>query len=235
MIEDNLEIVMGEVLDACERAHRDPDSVRLMAVTKNVSSEEISEAYSLGLRLFGENRVQEARTKTEAGVFGDSKICLIGHLQTNKASLAARLFDAVHSVDSTRVVDALSRFSVLYRPKGRGVEVMIEVNVGRDPRKHGVMPEDAYDLAKHTIGLPGVTLTGLMTVPPGMGDLAMARQAFRELRTLRDRLVDLRIDAENLNELSMGMSGDYQVAIEEGATIIRLGTALFGPRAGSRR
>ncbi len=236
MIADNLQVVMERVAEACAKANRDPASVRLMAVTKNVTSEAIQEAYGLGLTLFGENRVQEAKRKIEAGVFKDSKICLVGHLQTNKASSAARLFDAVHSVDSRRVAEALSRFSVLYRSKGsREIEVMIEVNIGRDPRKYGVMPEEALGLAQYAVGLPGILLTGLMTVAPGMGDLAMAQGAFRELRTLRDRLVDSGVSMENLKELSMGMSGDYPVAVEEGATVIRLGTALFGPRTGARR
>ncbi len=226
MIASNLKAVLDKINTACEISSRDPNTVDLMAVTKKVSEEVIGKAYDAGIRLFGENKVQEARPKIETNAFRDAKVGFIGHLQTNKASMAVRLFDAIHSVDSFRLAQALSRFSQMYEKQ---LEIMIQVNMGREEQKNGVMPEGAKDLVKAVLDLPGLRLTGLMTVAP-VGDMDVARFCFRELRALRDGIVDSGVDRVNLKHLSMGMSGDYVVAIEEGATIIRLGSTLFGPR-----
>lgn len=229
MIAQNLKTVKEKIEESCKRVGRDPSSVRLMAVTKNVSPALIRKALELGITDFGENRVQEARRKVSEGVFSNARVSLIGHLQTNKASMAVRIFDEIHSIDSLKIASAVSRFSLKYR-KGELIPVLLEVNIGRDPRKYGCMPEEAFDLAFKIMELPGIRLSGLMTIAPGYGDLEIARKAFRDLRVLREELISRGIPRDNLSELSMGMSSDYEVAIEEGATIVRLGTALFGPR-----
>ncbi|HHW17707.1 MAG TPA: YggS family pyridoxal phosphate-dependent enzyme [Firmicutes bacterium] len=229
MNRENVEIVRARIEAACKRAGRDVNSVRLIAVSKKVPAETIREAMALGIKDFGENQVQEARAKIASGAFAGARVILVGHLQTNKASLAARLFDEVQSVDSLRVAAALSKFSVLYR-NGKPLPVMIEVNIGKDPAKFGCPPEEALSLARAILELPGLFLSGLMTVAPGQGDPAVSRKAFRDLRLLRDEMISRGIPRENLQELSMGMSSDFEVAIEEGATVVRIGTALFGPR-----
>lgn len=230
MTEPGVAGVVASVEAACRRAGRDPSGVKLMAVTKQVLPETVRKAAFLGVTLFGENRVQEARQKVREGAFKGVALCLIGHLQTNKASMAARIFDEVHSVDSIRIAAALSKFSLEYRGSGRPLPVLLEVNAGQDPAKYGVMPEGAGTLALKVLEMPGLTLKGLMTVAPGYGDEQLARAAFRRLRELRDSLTRSCIPPENLHELSMGMSGDYGLAIEEGSTLVRIGTALFGPR-----
>jgi pyridoxal phosphate enzyme (YggS family) len=220
--------VAASIEAACVKAGRDPKSVRLLAVTKQVPTPAIRQAADLGVSLFGENRVQEAREKANQGAYEGSTLCLIGHLQSNKASLAARLFDEVHSVDSLRIADALNKASSRYRTAP--LPVLIEVNAGEDPAKFGVLPGSVKELAFAVMEMPGLALRGLMTVAPGYGDAELARSAFRRLRQARDELRDAGIPADSLRELSMGMSGDYEIAISEGSTIVRIGTALFGPR-----
>ncbi|MGI6631955.1 MAG: YggS family pyridoxal phosphate-dependent enzyme [Bacillota bacterium] len=229
MIADNLKSVRERIERACERAGRDPSQVRIMAVSKSVGVDTVREAIDCGITLFGENRVQEARAKASQGAFHGATLCMIGHLQTNKASAAVRIFDEVHSVDSERAAQALSRYAAIYR-QSNPVPVYIEVNVADDPRKHGVSEREALSLVRCVDRLPLLKLQGLMTVAPGYGDADMARNAFRGLRVLRERLIDGGVDAECLRELSMGMSGDFDIAVEEGSTVVRLGTVLFGPR-----
>jgi len=220
--------VAASIEAACVKAGRDPKTVRLLAVTKQVPVEAIRQAADLGVSLFGENRVQEAREKVSQGAFSGSTLCLIGHLQTNKASLAARIFDEVHSVDSPRTAVALGKAATRYREKP--LPVLVEVNAGEDPAKYGVMPGEAKQLVQLVMETPGLALKGLMTIAPGYGDQEVARSAFRRLRKVRDELLDAGIPEDALRELSMGMSGDYEIAIAEGSTIVRIGTALFGPR-----
>lgn len=228
MIKSNLETIKRNIADACRKAGRDPGSVRIMAVSKNFDAQTISEAKALGICYFGENRVQEARTKVACGAFEGATVCLIGHLQTNKASLAARIFDEVHSVDSLKLAQVLSKFSLKYRETA--LPVYLQVNIAGDPNKYGCKPDEAYDLARSILELEGLTLVGLMTIAPLSRSPEDARVHFRNLRLLRDDMINRGIPAQHLKELSMGMSSDYPVAIEEGATVVRLGTALFGPR-----
>jgi len=228
MIKDNLDLVRRNIENACKRAKRDPTSVRIMAVSKGVSLEAINEARSSGLFYFGENRVQEAREKKEMWVFSGAELALIGHLQSNKASMAVRIFDEVQSVDTIRVAEILSKFSQKY--KEMDLPVYVQVNSGLDPNKYGCKPEEAFDIASAIMELPGLRLVGLMTVAPLSDETDSARRAFKDLRILRDSLCDRGIPENCLKELSMGMSSDYEIAIEEGSTVIRLGTALFGPR-----
>lgn len=221
----NLARIREGIDRALERSGR-KGPVKILAVTKGVSPALIEKARELGISIFGENRVQEAREKVGKGTFSGAELHFIGHLQTNKASLAARIFSCVQSVDSTRVALALSQASVRY---GKVCRVMIEVNVARDPAKFGVSPEDSLDLARYVLGLPGLVLTGLMTVAPEDPDAA--RRAFRGLASLRDRLLSEGIPGDALSELSMGMTSDYEIAVEEGSTMVRIGRGLFGERA----
>ncbi len=235
MIAKNLAAVKQRIEQACDKTGRDPSTVTIMGATKRMPVQVIREAICAGISVFGENRVQEAKEKAEAGAFEGAGLFLIGHLQTNKASWAARLFQGVHSVDSQKIALTLSRFSKIYRTPENPIQVMVEVNIGHDPAKFGVAPENALDLVNAVVGLPGLALVGLMTVPPLSPEPGVSKHAFRELRLLRERLIDSGIDPANLMELSMGMSADYPEAVEEGATLIRLGTVLFGPRPAKRR
>ena len=220
--------VVATIEEACRKAGRDTGSVRLLGVTKQVPTEIIRKAVVGGLRLFGENRVQEAREKVDEGAYQGATLCLIGHLQSNKVSHAARIFDEVHSVDSAGLAFSLAKASLRHRPEP--LPVLIEVNAGEDPAKFGVLPADAIGLVRAVMDTAGLALRGLMTVAPGHGDEALSRAAFRRLRQLRDEMLNAGIPEGCLRDLSMGMSADYRVAIEEGSTIVRLGTALFGPR-----
>ena len=228
MIAERIASVRQSVHEACVKAGRDPASVELMGVTKFVGPGLIREAISNGISSLGENQVQEIRGKKALAAYDGARLCLIGHLQTNKASMAARLCDEVHSVDSIRVAEALSKFSLMYRKNGP-LPVLMEVNAGRDPKKHGVLAEDAPMLCDTIMSLKGLWLKGLMTVAPD--DPGLARGSFRSLRLLRDELVAQGTPFSHLRTLSMGMSKDYEAAILEGSTIVRIGTALFGPRA----
>ncbi|HHY69124.1 MAG TPA: YggS family pyridoxal phosphate-dependent enzyme [Firmicutes bacterium] len=229
IIKHNLKAIERKIEDACRRSKRDPDSVRIMAVSKTFPKEIILEAKSCGITYFGENRVQEGRAKKEEGAFEGAKVALIGHLQTNKASMAVRVFDEVQTVDSIRVAQALSKFSERYREED--LPVYVQVNVARDPDKYGCMPEEALELTETVLELPGLMLVGLMTIAPFSLDPQVSRNAFRDLRNLRDHLVDRGIPEANLKELSMGMSSDYEIAVEEGSTVVRIGTQLFGARS----
>jgi len=209
---ERLAEVRARIAAAAERAGRNAAAVRLIGASKTVDAGRLVGFVEAGLVDLGENRVQEAETKRVQGVTWH----LIGHLQSNKARKAVALFEWIHSVDSPRLADALDRIAA---ELGRKPRVLVEVNTSGEASKHGVAPEDARGLVEHVRGLPHLSLEGLMTIGPLAGD---PRNAFRMLRKQRDEA--------GLNELSMGMSGDFEVAIEEGATMVRVGSALFGAR-----
>lgn len=220
MLRDNLALVRERIRQACERVGRDPGSVTLVAVTKGLPVETIREAAALGITNVGENRVQEAAAKI-AGWSGDAlRWHLIGHLQRNKAKDAVECFGAIHSVDSLALADELERQAA---KRARSLDVFVQVNVSGETTKFGCRPGEASALARHLAGHPHLRLKGLMTLAPFGTDPELARPAFRELRLLRDT-----IQASGL--LSMGMSHDFEVAIEEGADLVRIGTAIFGER-----
>ena len=221
-LEQNLEQVRQRMAAACERARRDPDGVRLIAVTKTVPIEVIRQAAALGLRDLGENRVQEARSKIPE--IRDARWHLIGHLQSNKANIAARLFDAIHTFDDG---DVARRVGTARDVEKDPIAALIELDFSDIPGRAGVKPDAAEELARCVMGVPGVHLTGLMTVAP-LGGPEVARDCFIRLRGLRDRIADAASWA--LPELSMGMSDDFEIAIEQGATMVRIGRALFGER-----
>jgi pyridoxal phosphate enzyme (YggS family) len=212
---------------ACERSGRGPDSVRLVAVTKTHPASLVREAIAAGLDDFGENRVQEAAAKIEAIAAEHPGVTwrFIGHLQTNKAKSALKWFDEIQSVDRRDLLERVAR-EAAGRPTP--YPILLEINVGAERSKSGAAPESAAGLLREALGSPSLAVRGLMAVPPFREDAERARPDFRALAALRERLRD-ETGAE-LPELSMGMSHDFEIAVEEGATIVRVGTALFGPR-----
>jgi len=229
-ISENLAAVRERIAGAARRAGRNPDEVALMAVSKTQPPERITEAYDAGLRLFGENRVQEFAAK--AGVLLSLRAAewhMIGHLQTNKAARTAELFHAVDSVDSLKLAEKLNQAA---RGLHRRLDVLIEINAGGEAAKSGLKP-DSPALDELLIAAPrleALAFRGLMTVPPFTDDPQGARPYFHKLRELRDTIAAGKRPAVAMEQLSMGMSHDFEVAIEEGSTCIRIGTAIFGER-----
>jgi pyridoxal phosphate enzyme (YggS family) len=230
-ITQNLAQVRERISAAASRAGRRPEDIALMAVSKTFPPERIREAYDAGLRLFGENRVQEFAGKIDAlrGLH-NAEWHLIGHLQTNKAAKAAELFAAVDSVDSLRLAQKLSASAQQF---GKKLEVLIEINVGGEAAKSGVAAEsrELEDLLLAAPELEHLEFRGLMTVPPFTDDPQQGRPYFRRLRELRDQIKGRGLPAVGMDALSMGMSHDFEVAIEEGSTCVRVGTAIFGERS----
>ncbi len=211
----NLERIRSEIREAAERAKRDPDAVALVAVTKTMPLEAIEAALDAGQTLFGENRVQEALPKLEALQGRGARFHLIGHLQTNKAKRATG-FDMIESVDSVRIATALDRHLDHRLP------VLLEVNVSGEPSKEGFAPEALPEALEAIQALPKLQVRGLMTIAPLAGDTEETRPCFRTLRQLSERF--------ELDALSMGMTNDFPIAIAEGATLVRIGRAIFGDR-----
>lgn len=230
-ISENIAAVRERMASAARRTGRTPDDVTLMAVSKTHPPERIREAYDAGQRRFGENRVQEFSGKSEAlADLRDAEWHLIGHLQTNKASRAVELFRAVDSVDSLKLAEKLDAVA---RTLGKKLDVLIEVNVGGEAAKSGIA-SDSPALEELLIAAPrleALVFRGLMTVPPFTDDPQGARPYFRKLRELRDSVAARKLPAIAMDQLSMGMSHDFEVAIEEGSTCVRVGMAIFGSRS----
>ena len=210
---------------AATKSGRRPEQVTLLAVTKNFPVLTLQEAYDHGLRQFGENRVQEALEKM-GELPHDIQWHLIGRLQSNKINKILGKFVLVHSVDSLELAQALSQ-----RLQGKQQEILLEVNTSGEASKAGVEVSDAPQVAEKIASLPGLRLKGLMTIGPLTEDKVQQRDAFKRLKGLFDQIQAKPFGGENFDVLSMGMSGDYEAAIEEGSTMVRIGTALFGPRA----
>jgi pyridoxal phosphate enzyme (YggS family) len=229
-IAENLARVRERMEAAARRAARRSEDVALMAVSKTFPAEFIREAYDAGLRLFGENRVQEFIGKRDSlRDLTNIEWHLIGHLQTNKAAKAVEVFCAVDSVDSLRLAQKLNASA---EQVGKKIKVFVEINVGGEAAKSGVVP-DSEELEELLLAAPELTqieFRGLMTVPPFTDDAQQARPYFRKLRALRDQIAGRRLPAVDMTVLSMGMSHDFEVAIEEGSTCVRVGTAIFGER-----
>lgn len=216
-IRRNLAAVESRITAACARAGRRRDEVSLIAVTKTFPSSDVDLAIDAGVSTVGENRVQEAREK-KPEVDGAARWHLIGHLQSNKAKDAVRLFDVIQTIDSYELAEKVGRAA---EAAGKRQEVLLQVNVGREAQKSGADPDDVADLARRVSTIGSLDLSGLMTIPP-MVEVEDVRPYFRALRALRDGL--------GLREMSMGMTDDFEIAIEEGATMIRVGRAIFGSR-----
>lgn len=217
--------VRARIAAAAARAGRRPEEIRIVAVTKGHPVERAREAAAAGLADLGENRVQEALAKQEAWPDAPVRWHLIGHLQRNKARLAVGRFALIHSLDSIRLADALEAAAAA---AGLAQDVLVEVNVAREAQKSGAMPEEAPALVRHTAALPHLRLLGLMAMAPYGAPEARQHEVFGGLRAMRERLATSPAD---LAVLSMGMSGDFEIAVEEGATLVRLGTVLLGERA----
>jgi pyridoxal phosphate enzyme (YggS family) len=222
----NLARIQEQIANACRLANRSEAEVALMAVSKMHPAEAVLEAYAAGLRLFGENRVQEWQEKSVAlAQLTDARFHLIGPLQSNKTTRAAELFDAIDAVDSLKIA---SRLNSAAQALSKQLPILIEVKLSHEESKHGISPAELPALLVGLAPLESLVPAGLMTVPPWSEDPEPARPYFRELRSLRD--VSLAA-CPTLTQLSMGMSNDFAVAIEEGSTCIRIGTALFGKRS----
>jgi len=218
-IESNLEKVRLRITRACERAGRNPAGVILVAVTKNVTAEYIETAFKLGIRHFGENRVQEARHKIPLlGPLQPEPVWhMIGHLQSNKVKTALEIFDVIQSVDSLALANIINK-----KATGK-IPVLLEINIAGEPAKYGFSPEEIVPAFEQISQLPNLDIKGLMTVAPAVSNPEDARPIFRRLK--------LMADAFHLEHISMGMSDDFEVAVEEGATMVRIGRAIFGERS----
>ncbi len=223
-IRDKIEGVREHILKAAIRSGRKPEEIVLMAVTKNQTREIVEEAYAAGIRVFGENRVFEASEKYK-GFPHDAELHLIGHLQRNKAKLAACVFSWVQSIDKVETAVVLNEAR-----SGTPIQVLIQVNTSGESTKGGVVTQDdVYRLADAILTMRNLKLRGLMTIGPLTDEEALIRNSFARLYAMHEDLKQ-RYPAESIDTLSMGMSGDYELAVEEGSTLLRIGTALFGPR-----
>ena len=230
VISDNVASIRERMAAAARRVGRSADEVALMAVTKTHPAARIREAYAAGLRLFGENRVQEFSSKASAlAELHEAEWHMIGHLQTNKAAKTAELFSAVDSMDSVKLAEKLDAAS---RTRQRNLDVLIEINVGGEAAKSGLAPDspELEQLLQAAQGFEWLRFRGLMTVPPFTDDPEGSRPFFRRLRELREFIAKGQHPAVAMDVLSMGMSHDFEVAIEEGSTCVRVGTAIFGER-----
>ncbi|MCD6326222.1 YggS family pyridoxal phosphate-dependent enzyme [bacterium] len=225
-IRTNLESVRGKIEKAAQRVGRSPDEIILVGVSKVQPLEKLEAAVAAGLIHVGENRVQEAATKVPH-ITGNVVWHLIGHLQRNKARKAAQLFNMIESVDSERLVKELSKQC---ESLDTTLDVLLEVNLGDERAKSGVKPNDLMDLVKCSVRLPGVIVKGIMVIPPFLPDPEASRPYFKEAKRLLEELKGAGIEELDIRHLSMGMSNDYEIAVEEGATIVRVGTAIFGER-----
>jgi pyridoxal phosphate enzyme (YggS family) len=218
--------VRARIERAAGRAGRDPASIRLVAVSKTFPVEYVRAAADAGQIDFGENKVQEALSKIDQTVDLPLRWHLVGHLQSNKAKKAGR-FDVVHSVDDAALLDKLDQAA---QAAGRRMDVLVQVDLAGELTKHGAREEELASIFETARAAHATRIVGLMLLPPAVDDPEATRPYFQALRAVRDRLLARGVDASTLNELSMGMSHDFEVAIEEGATLVRVGTAIFGSR-----
>lgn len=226
-IADNLHKIQNAIAETAKNCGRTPSSIKLIAVSKRHSITAIKEAMEAGHFLFGENYIQEAADKRQ-NINDTAAFHFIGHIQSNKAKQAAKLFSMVETVDRYKLAKALNNH---LEKLGRKLDILIQVNIGQDPKKSGISPEKAGELLKQIKLLPHLRPVGLMTIPPFSENNEETRVHFRNLRSLSIDLASQGLFSDNSNvELSMGMSQDFKIAIEEGATIIRIGTAIFGQR-----
>ncbi len=227
MISERLAQVREEISWAEKKSGRPYGSVKLIAVSKTVEEKYILEALKAGCLIFGENRIQEAKRKIEALGRDQAQWHLIGHLQKNKVKYIYDLFDLVHTVDSIELGQFIHQGA---QARNIVIPVLVQVNIASETTKSGVEPAHLEELLKRISTLSGLKTQGLMTIPPLNSDPEKSRRYFAQLRELRDKIAISNIENIELNELSMGMSGDYKIAIEEGATFVRVGTAIFGKR-----
>lgn len=225
----NLSHIQERIISACKRVARDPDTVRLLPVSKTVDEKRIRLSYAAGCRFLGENKVQEAYQKSQAMAdLTDLRWSIIGHLQTNKAKSVARFADEFQALDSLKVAEALDRHLQIV---GRSLDVFVQVNTSNEPSKYGLAPQDLRFFLSKLTAYSALRVRGLMTLALLSTEIPRVRQCFILLRQLRDQFRQDAPAAIELNELSMGMSGDFEIAIEEGSTVVRVGQAIFGMRS----
>ena len=228
MISKNLKYLKQSIVKAAKRVGRDPSEIKLLAVTKEQSNVIVTEAIQAGMTLLGENKVQEASGKIEVLGRNGLEWHFIGRLQKNKVKFIFDLFDLIHSVDSFSLAEAIHKKALKI---GSCMPILLQINISGEKSKLGINPLNLPEEIKKIAKLEGVKVCGLMTIPPFNSNPENSRSYYVRLRELRDTCSNLNIPRINLNELSMGMSNDYEVAIEEGATMVRVGTGLFGPRS----
>ena len=225
-IASNLERVSAQIEQIARGCGRDPAEIRLLAVSKTFSADCVKQAHQWGQTLFGENRVQEAEEKIPSVNLPELEWHLIGPLQSNKVKRAAQLFDVIHTLDRPKIVRKLNSCA---EEIGKIVRVLVEVKLGTEPQKHGLPPQEVMDMVEQVDSMPGLQLQGLMAIPPYQEEAEDSRPYFRQMADLLAEINGRR--QQPLKELSMGMSHDYRVAIEEGATLLRIGTSIFGRRS----
>ncbi len=226
-INNNLNNIKKRIEDAAIRAKRDPKKIRLVAASKTVPVDLIREAVAAGHSLFGENYIQEARSKIESIGRNNISWHFIGHLQTNKAKYAVRLFDMIHSVDSLNLARELDKRA---KKENKVLPILVQVNIAEEATKYGAGTDEVISLVRKISPLENLSLRGLMTMPPYFNEPEKVRPYFRELKNIQVRIQEEGIPNIRMDELSMGMTGDFETAIEEGATMVRIGTAIFGAR-----
>ena len=229
-IASNLADVRARIARAAGRAGRDPQAVHLVAISKTFPADAVREAAASGQIDFGENRIQEALPKIDQTADLPLRWHLVGHLQSNKAKRAGARFDRIHSIDS---IELLSRIDEAAAAAGRSIDLLVQVDLAGEPTKHGAREEELAPIFAAARDRRGIRLVGLMLLPPAVDDPEGARPYFQELRRVRGRLLEDGVDPAMLTELSMGMSHDFEVAVEEGATLVRVGSAIFGSRPSS--
>ncbi|OGC74456.1 MAG: YggS family pyridoxal phosphate enzyme [candidate division Zixibacteria bacterium RBG_16_40_9] len=226
-IEENLSQVRARIFKVCEKVKRDPQEIKIVAVTKNVAVEKIKQAIACGIEIIGENKVQEAQAKYNQV---DKKVLwhLVGHLQTNKVKKALEIFDLIQSIDSLKLAVEINGCA---KEKNKILPILIEVNTSGEETKYGVKPEQTENLIREMKGLENLKIKGLMTIGPLTDDKEKIRESFRETRGIYEKLESVKVPNLELEFLSMGMSSDFEIALEEGSNMLRIGTAIFGPRS----
>ena len=228
-ISQNLEKIRAIITDAAQKAGRSPEDITIVAVTKNVGPEAIKAAIDCGITVAGESRFQEALPKIKE--IGDAvEWHFIGNIQKNKVKFLPGVFSLVHSVDSFELADALNRRAGAVFQPGEKVGILLQVNIGEEATKHGVQPAKAAAVAKQMAALPYISLKGLMAIPPPVKEAAENRRHFKQMIEIKNEIESMGLENCSMENLSLGMSDDYRVAVEEGATHVRIGRALFGER-----
>jgi pyridoxal phosphate enzyme (YggS family) len=223
-IRNNLEIINEKIKKAALKANRNPEEIKLVAVTKTATIEQIKEATSAGVKIIGENKVQEAKEKYQI-MTTDTEWHLIGHLQTNKVKYAIEIFDCIQSVDSIKLTKEIDKRSLQF---GKTTNILVEVNVSGEETKYGIKPEEVELFLKEISEFSGIRVRGLMTIAPIEKDKEEVRPYFRKLRELSKEIKSKNIKNVKMDYLSMGMSEDFEIAIEEGANMVRIGRGIFG-------
>ncbi len=226
MIQQSYLDVKKRIRQACERAGRREDEVLLIAVSKTRTCEEIDEAAKAGARVFGENKPQELRDKADS-LSKEYEWHMIGHLQTNKIKYVIERANLIHSIDSYKLAEAVNKEA---EKRNRIADILVQINIGEEDTKFGLKLSEAEDLVRRIAALPNIRIKGLMAIPPYVENPEDNREHFKNMRQLFIDIKDKNIDNVDMNELSMGMTGDFEVAIEEGATMVRVGTGIFGER-----